>query len=342
MKPHIHAAKERFDFLCWAHDKLAYRSDLKLVSWCGRTSRELSIVQKRVFGQIYGICNECGTLESQDILFRWLLAHMGRSRHDFNIQKTSPQWEKIMRYYFRSKGQYAELAIAERILLTALRGKTKTPITNIFPADRMADKLLATDWIYHQDMTKWRMQIGVQVETSNHIRAKLNTQARRDTHDQSFFWKNTPSVVQDFLRHNTAVMCFPLFAPSKELLERGKEDLTKGKRAYQSRLYKEESPDFSKYWRWVMDILDCLHRGIVDQSIRLYPHRKQSFSFLEETKEWNTLRVSLEEEAKRDIAFIDFYTNFHKKNTQHPISFAMPIGGDFLDIYRDMAGVRAR
>ncbi len=59
-----------------------------------------------------------------------------------------------MRYYFRSKGQYAELTIAERILLTAIRSKTQTPITDIFPADRMADKLLATDWICHQAMPK--------------------------------------------------------------------------------------------------------------------------------------------------------------------------------------------
>lgn len=70
---------------------------------------------------------------------RWLMAHTGPRKYEFNVKKAGKQWPRIISHYFSANGHYGELAILEKILLTILRSKKPTILKDIFPADRHAD-----------------------------------------------------------------------------------------------------------------------------------------------------------------------------------------------------------
>lgn len=103
--------------------------------------KELPDLKAKIFAQVYGILSKKDM--GNDIerrAFRWLLAHTAENSVSYNIHKGKEQWPHIMEYYFRRHdGHYAEVALLERLLLSIFKIDTKSPVGDLFLADRLAD-----------------------------------------------------------------------------------------------------------------------------------------------------------------------------------------------------------
>lgn len=341
------ADRERIDHLLRMYGSLNQSTGRKIQSACGHTEKPFAPVQERVFAALYGIHNGEPSHEALNHLFRWMLAHAGTARVDFNPRKTHNQWERIMSRYFSDPGFFTELALAEKLLLTVLRSRKDTPITDILLADRMADTHLATDLIVHQQMPKWRLQLGLQIEMGNHVQSKVNTLLERHRNDRKFFdSKDLPDEIRELLRHDTFVLCLSKFRPPVGKLPAWKEELFAGKRTYQSRHLKEHISDFSAYWRWVMDILEYLHKKIISRELDGHVRANRYLEILEEVGDGVFIRYRIcrgnKQGKKPPILTIDFIQHARTPKSKVIISLGIPIDRDFLDLYRDMAGVRAQ
>ncbi len=337
--------RERFDFLQKAEEALSYRTDLKIDWWCWQTPRELSDVQARIFSQLYGIrgnSRDVSHPSTADYLFRWLLAHVGSSKDDFNIEKNRHQWRRIISYYFRDNWHYCEISIAEKLLLTALRSKQETIKTDVMLWDRQLDSAWPADWILHRHLPNGRLQMGIQVAAGGTFRRKINNVLKRPRNDIPLFDKKPSDNVLYFLRHGSAVLNFPRLDTTKEMRWEWLEALMSGKRLYQSRLIKKHSPHFEKYGRWILEVLQCFHDGVMSRSIQLLSKYVDDYGYVITHPDWHSLSVRLEKIGKEQVAIIELFPWEIRKNSKKPIQFAVPIGGDFLDIYRDKAGAPAK
>lgn len=341
-KNHNPEVRERISFLERWEELLSYRTDLKIAVGCWGSSKELSAVQSRVMAQVYGMQWAHAHQIPSDYLFRWLLAHLGSTKYDFRVKKTHYQWPDIVGRYFLGNGQYAEIAVLEKILLTILRSKKPTSISDIFMADRMADAHMKTDWIMHRDMPRGKLQLWVQVSVWNHVIGKTKDVLSRPMYDKIWFEKKRSSVVSQFLRHGTAVMTFPHFSTSASQIHERKEALLDGKRTYQSRLVKENNPIFEHYGRWIMEILDALDDGITRRLIDTFPHTVKDLQYDYITRDGHKIQITNKKIWEDPVVVLEFFREKAPKASSRPIIFALPVGGDLLHIYRDMLGVRAQ
>jgi hypothetical protein len=99
------------------------------------------------------------------------MAHTGQTRYDFRPKNAAHyQWPKIIARYFDSPGHFAELVILEKILLAILRSRKPYPVTDVFMADRIGDTQMKTDWIFHRQLKRGLLQMGIQVSIGNHVK----------------------------------------------------------------------------------------------------------------------------------------------------------------------------
>ena len=332
-------AWERVDFLSDTEEKLSYRTDLKFNSGCYQVPRVLSSVRARIFAQVYGMHGLSSSDENNQTLFRWLFAHTGTSRSEFSPKYNHHQWSKIIRYYFQWIGHYAELALAEKLLFSLLISKKPTIIRDVFPADRNADRSMATDWMIHLELPKGQVNLGVQVVINNHIGHKINILLDRPVHDREYMVWASP-LVRQFLRHNTAILSFPNFEPSDNILNKGRTTLLTGKTEYQFHHIRERFPDFENYGRWVGELFEVLHMGIKQRSIANNPYLSK-LSYESATRTGNTVLVECDVIQEVPFVTLQFFKGKLDKYNSRVMTLIVPIHEDFLDLYRDMAGVRA-
>lgn len=175
------------------------------------------------------------------------------------------------RYFRKFHGHYAEVALLERILLSALKTpETNMPFSDLFMADRSADHHMMSDWIMHQTMTHGRLQMGIQLSTGKNGSAKRNDFQKRPLHDRDVLQSNDmPDVVRDFLRHNTAILSFPRFKTADDNRARALRVLLSGSSRYQSEMIATTgNRTFNKYGRQVSEVLRFFHAGVVDRIIQ--------------------------------------------------------------------------
>ncbi len=315
--------------------------------------RELPKLKALIFAQVYGILSEGDTHDSSRRAFRWLLAHTDKSAVSYNPKKETKQWENIMEYYLRKNhGHYAEVALLERLLLSIHKAnRSNIPLTDVFIADRSADYSMMTDWIMHHTMTHGTLHMGVQLSTGKSLRSKLNDFHKRPLHDKKYInSQNVSPTMRDFMRHNTAVLSFPRFRTSDASRARALRFLLSGSPRYQSEMIATaHNKTFNDYGRQVLEALDYFHQGIMDRVIdhraRLHHHE---FKTMNEKGE--TISGSIMDNAGIPIATIKVQepriktSPFGRKPVYSQptvLSYSVPIFPDFLDLYRDMAGVRA-
>lgn len=340
-KHHNPEVRERISYLEKWEELLSYRTDLKIALGCWGSSKELSAVQARVMAQVYGMQWAYTSQVPSDYLFRWLLAHLGNTKYDFRVRKSHYQWPDIIGRYFLGNGQYAEIAVLEKILLTILRSRKPTPISDIFMADRMADAHMKTDWIMHRDMPQGRLQLWVQVSVWNHVIGKTKDILTRPTHDRVWFESKHSPIVSQFLRHGTAVMTFPHFTTSMSQIHGRRELLLDGKRTYQSRLVKENNPAFEHYGRWIMEIIEALDDGIKRRLIDAFPHTVKDLHYDYVTRDGHKIQITNKKIGQDPVVVLEFFREKSPKSSSRPIIFCLPLSGDLLDIYRDKLGARA-
>lgn len=197
---------------------------------------------------------------------------------------------------------------------------------------------MATDWITHLSLPHGNIHLGVQVATNNSIGHKVQILLKRPVHDRDH--TSESPLVRQFLRHNTAILAFPFFHPQADILEQGRKDLLSGNIDYQFHSLREHCPDFESYSRWIMELFEGLHRGIVERSI-VHNRYCQNLSYDFPAKHGGTFVVECDTKEKRPFVTIQFFRDILRKNKNKIVALIMPIDPDFLDIYRDMAGVRA-
>ncbi len=336
----------RMEDLYDVEDSLRYNTRLKFQFWCGTTNKPLSEVQERVLAEVWWVFNPGETWYPspavEKYLMRWLMAHTGPRKYEFNVKKAGKQWPRIISHYFSANGHYGELAILEKILLTILRSKKPTILKDIFPADRHADLGLWIDWIMELDKN---LRLGIQVGTGSNMNSKLKKLIQKHPHDRDVIkWKNTGKksdeehLSHDFVRDGSAVMLFPTFKTDKGDMSVRKADLLAWKRTYQTRHITEQNPSFVKYGRWIMDILDFLDRGIKSDFIHMLDPRTPEVSQSHITNSGDTVFAKVEKFEGQVVATLELHENTQSYRTSRPIRFALPISPGFLKVYKEKMG----
>ncbi len=121
------------------------------------------------------------------------------------------------------------------------------------------------------------------------------------------FTKKHSPIVTQFLRHGTAVMVFPHFQTPLDQLKIRKKVLLDAKRTYQSRLIKEQNPQFEFYGRWAMEIMNALDDGIKRRVIEKLPHRMEDLSYDLNTKDGHKIEVIIKKIDKKSVVMIQFF-----------------------------------
>lgn len=346
----IKTVEERFRLLSETEAILRQDSRYHLEHGGHFIDRELPKLKAQIFAQVYGILGEGDTYDSSRRAFRWLLAHTDRSSVSYNPQKQNKQWGNIMEYYLRKNhGHYAEVALLERLLLSLYKAdRSNVSLTDVFIADRTADYSMMTDWIMHHSMMHGTLHMGIQLSTGKSLKSKLNDFHKRDLHDRCIMESQSISpTVGDFMRHNTAVLSLPRFRTSDASRARALRFLLSGSPRYQSEMIATAgNRTFKDYGRQILAALDFFHQGVVDRTIdhrvRLHHHEFDSINDRGEI-----ISGSVWDNNGIPVAIIKVQEPqpqvLRKRKHFHPtvLAYAVPIFPDFLDIYRDMAGVRA-
>lgn len=334
---------QRVEALARIEEDLSYRTDIKMSLWCGQTSKDLSRVQERVFAQIYGIRCATSSPSSTDYLFRWLMAHTGETCYDFRPTEASHyQWPKIISRYFNSSGHFAELVILEKILLAILRSRRPYPLSDVFMADRIGDKHMKTDWMFHRQLAQGLLQMGIQISIRNHVRGKVADILKRPISDIEVFDAKKSPMIHQFMRHTTAVISFPHFPVSETQRKKWHKNLLEWSREYQSRWIKAVDDSFEHYARWIEEIFCAIDEGIRSRTIGIYPYNVHNLSYDVNTRQGDKVKITHEKILGQHVVILEFFRSWVVKQKSRPIVFALPLHDDFLNIYRDMLGVRAQ
>lgn len=160
-----------------------------------------------------------------------------------------------------------------------------------------------------------------------------------------------PQAVRDLLRHNTAILTFPRFKTAQENRETALRFLQSGSSRYQSEMIATTgNKTFNDYGRQVLRILQFFHEGITDRVID-HRARLQHHEFSQTDDRGETVSGSIYDHQGMPIASIRIQDPPHntspksfkpKIRRNKPVIFSVPIFPDFLDLYRDMAGVQAK
>ena len=160
-----------------------------------------------------------------------------------------------------------------------------------------------------------------------------------------------PDVVRDFLRHNTAILSFPRFKTADENRARALRMILSGSSRYQSEMIATTgNRTFNKYGRQVTEILRFFHEGVKDRIIQ-YRARLKHNDFSATNIHGETISGSVYEYEKQPMVTVRLQEppvktsefGFYPKFSRHtPVTYTVPPDDIYLNIYRDMAGVRAQ
>jgi len=282
-----------------------------------------------------------------------LLANTYKSKTAYRPDLWMPQWEKIMEYYFRkSHGLYAELTIVERILLAVLRSQWPHElIGDMYLADRFADYYMMSDAMLILKLLHWKIQLGIQIWTGKHA-AKISDFSKRPLDDNLIQIYEGP--IDAFRRDVTAAISFPLFRTSERSRERALHALVSWSQNYQSQMIiAGGNKRFLNYGHQVGAILWLLHECICDRIIEGNGRFAEQEFVTRENALGEVMRCVVWDNNGLQVVTITYLGSERnvrgewrrpKFEREKRVQFSLPLpeGGDFLDKYRDLAGIRAQ